>query len=123
MSRTGAVTLQFADSEYEFRLRLKQLMELDEKFEAGPAFMLTEFASGKWRLPWVRDIIRLGLIGGGETPAKAFALVRDYVDDRPLLETALHAQAILSAAVIGFEGDETVEKPEALAEQMPTGHA
>lgn len=113
MSRLGAVTLQFGDDEYSFRLRMAQLMELDEKTEVGPQYMLIEFSAGKARVPWIREIIRLGLIGGGKTPTEAFTIVKRYVDERPIVESTLHAQAILAAAVVGMPEDTPPEKQEA----------
>lgn len=72
------------------------------------------------RVPWVREIIRLGLIGGGLKPTEANALVKNYVDQRPFMESVLHAQAILSAAVVGFPEDAPTEKSQAPAETTPT---
>lgn len=113
MSRLGAVDLQFGDGEYSFRLRMAQLIELDEKFEVGPQKMLVDFSNNSARVPHVREIIRLGLIGGGMKPSEAFALVKNYVDQRPLMESVMHAQVILAAAVVGLPEDEPPGKPEA----------
>ncbi len=120
MSRLGAVTLQFGDGEYEFRLRIKQLIELDEKCEVGPQAMLNGLLGDTWRLAHVREIIRLGLIGGGLTPKEAYDLVKRYVDERPLQESAQHALVILAAAVVGMPEDSVPEKSQAPAE---TGEA
>lgn len=113
MSRLGAVDLQFGDGEYPFRLRMAQLIELDEKFEIGPQRMLIDYGSNDGRIPWTREIIRLGLIGGGMKPAEAFALIKNYVDQRPIMESVMHAQAILAAAVVGLPEDEPPGKSEA----------
>lgn len=113
MSRLGAVDLQFGDGEYPFRLRMAQLIELDEKFEIGPQRMLIDYSNDDARAPWTREIIRLGLIGGGMKPSDAFAKVKNYVDQRPLIESVMHAQVILAAAVVGLPEDEPPGKPEA----------
>jgi hypothetical protein len=113
MSRLGAVDLQFGDGEYSFRLRMAQLIELDEKFEVGPQRMLIDFANDGARVTHVREIIRLGLIGGGMKPPEAYTLVKNYVDQRPLMESVMHAQVILAAAVVGLPEDEPPGKPEA----------
>lgn len=120
MSRLGAIDLEFGDGEYSFRLRMAQLIELDEKTEVGPQRMLLDFSDCNGRVPWVREIIRLGLIGGGLKPTEANALVKNYVDQRPFMESVLHAQAILSAAVVGFPEDAPTEKSQAPAETTPT---
>lgn len=115
MSRLGAVTLEFADGEYPFRLRMAQLIELDETCQVGPQRMLIDFAESNGRTKWIREIIRLGLIGGGLKPVEASRLVKSYVDERPLMESVLHAQVILSAAVVGMPEDSPPEKLEAPA--------
>lgn len=121
MSRLGAVTLEFADGEYPFRLRMAQLIELDETCGVGPQKMLIEYSEANGRVKWTREIIRLGLIGGGLEPVKASRLVKDYVDERPLMESLLHAQAILGAAIVGMPDDAPPEKFEApTTEARPT---
>lgn len=123
MSRLGAVDLQFGDGEYPFRLRMAQLIELDEKFEVGPQRMLIDFGNDNGRVPWTREIIRLGLIGGGMKPAEAFAKVKNYVDQRPFMESVMHAQVILASAVVGLPEDEPPgksEAPETETEETPT---
>lgn len=113
MSRLGAVDLDFGDGTYSFRLRMRELIELDEKCEVGPQKMLIEMSDNNARVTWVREIVRLGLIGGGEKPTDALKLVRNYVDERPFMESVLHAQAILGAAVVGFPDDAPPEKQQA----------
>ena len=48
-----------------------------------------------------REVIRLALIGGGTEPRKALALVKAYVEARPLLETFDLVAEILEAALFG----------------------
>ena len=60
----------------------------------------------------VREILRLGLIGGGMKPFEALAMVKRYVEERPLLESMLVAAAVMQAALAGVP-DDPVGKPQA----------
>lgn len=116
MSRLGQVTIEWADGEYAFALKIKQLIELQELCDAGPPYILTRLQSGVWRVNDVRETIRIGLIGGGMAPHEALKKVKRYVDEEPLAYNALVAQAIISDALYGApEGseDSPPEKPEA----------
>ncbi len=114
MSGLGQVNLTWGPGEATFRLRIKELIELDDIVGVGPQAMLTALADGTWRTRYVRETIRLGLIGGGMPPVDAHKLVVQYVDGRPLLESVLTAQAILAAALVGRpEEDEQRKKPPA----------
>lgn len=98
------VTLVWADGEHPFRLKLGQIVELQEKCDAGPHMIYMRVENGMWRVNDLRETIRLGLIGGGMKPDQATKLVRTYVDERPLLESRETALAILGAALVGPEG-------------------
>lgn len=101
MSRSAKVAFDWADGTHEFRLAVAQIEELQEKTSCGPYALLQRIASGTWMLGDVRETIRLGLIGGGMKPVDALRLVRDYVDERPLLESVAPARTILMAALMG----------------------
>ena len=116
MIRLGQVTIEWADGEYVFVLKIKQLIELQELCDAGPPYILTRLQSGVWRVNDVRETIRIGLIGGGMPPNEALKKVARYVDEEPLAYNALVAQTVISAALFGApEGSEDAppEKPEA----------
>lgn len=113
MSRRHAeVTLAWADGDYTFRLAIKQLMELQDKCNAGPAFILSRLMQGTWFVNDIRETVRLGLIGGGMDPAAALKLVRWYVEERPLAESIMLAKALLMAVILPIE-DDPLGKPEA----------
>ena len=114
MSRNGEITLNFADSEARtFRLAIGQLLELQDKCNAGPAEIATRLQDGRWRVEDVTETIRLGLIGGGMSPAEANTLVRRYVHERPLLESIMYAQAIIMSALIGDPKEQVGKKRKA----------
>lgn len=97
------VTLTWGDGEHTFRLPIAQLLELQEKTDAGPLELFLRIHSGRWRVQDLRETIRLGLVGGGMKPAEAVALVRRYVDDRPLAESVPVALEVIQAAIAGPE--------------------
>lgn len=116
MSRSGQITLEWGDGEHVFALKIKHLIELQEKCDAGPPYILARLTQSQWHVEDVRETIRLGLIGGGLEAHKALRLVADYVDDAPIAYHALTAQAVLSAALFGApEGQEDAPpgKPQA----------
>lgn len=112
MSRSAEVTLTWADGDYLFALKWAQLIELQEKTEAGPYFVLGRLGDGTWRIGDISEVIRLGLIGGGMAPIAALGLVRRYVEARPPMENLQTAQAILAVALMGSP-DESVGKADA----------
>jgi len=116
VSRAGQISINWGDGEHTFALKIKQLIELQEKCDAGPPFILSRLEGGSWRVNDVRETIRLGLIGGGASVTDALKLTINNVDDQPLGQNALFAQVILSAALFGApEGleDAPPEKPTA----------
>jgi hypothetical protein len=126
MTRDASITLDFADGEHVFRLRYGELMQLQDACDAGPIWilnrMLTPNADNRgWRIQDVSQVLRLGLIGGGLEPLKALRLVREYVEMRPPMENLLHAQAVLSAALMGAP-DEALKKS-ATEEERPESEA
>jgi hypothetical protein len=106
VSRDASITLTWADGDYVFRLGYGELMQLQEACDAGPMWILSRLQmptaeNRGWRVQDVAHVLRLGLIGGGLDPIKALRLVREYVEARPPMESLRHAQAVLSAALVG----------------------
>lgn len=114
MSRDAKITLDWADGTHDFRLAWRQLVELQEKCDAGPNVVLQRLYDGTWKVQDILETIRVGLIGGGMKPADALRLVRIYVEERPPLENVLVAQAILGAGLMGAPD-------EALGKQVAPG--
>lgn len=115
MTRSAEVSFDWADGNHTFALKWGQLIELQEKCDAGPYVVLQRLGDNEWRMEDVSETIRLGLIGGGMTPVAAKALVDRYVKERPPVESITPAQVILAAALIGAP-EEVLEKPSAEAE-------
>lgn len=86
MNTSAEVLLKWADGEYTFRLRIKEIDELQRICGAGVGDIAMRVVHGR---PYYRDMydtIRLGLIGGGLAPVKAKELVDMYVDGRPIAD-------------------------------------
>ncbi|MGQ3674256.1 gene transfer agent family protein [Xanthobacter sp. TB0139] len=93
------VTRPWGDGDTTFRLTLDGLLELQDKVDSGPLAIALRLQGDDWRVEDVRETLRLGLIGGGKTPAQALALVARYVDRRPLLENVPVAREVIYAAL------------------------
>lgn len=119
MSRDAKVDLDFADGTYTFRLAWGQLIELQEKCDAGPYVILSRLDGIEWRMQDISETIRLGLIGGGLEPAKALRMVRRYVEECPPLESLMIARGVLAVALMGAP-DEPVGEPSAADQQSPS---
>ncbi|MFZ5674281.1 MAG: gene transfer agent family protein [Pseudomonadota bacterium] len=117
MSRDAAISLKWADGTYRFRLSIGQIRELQEKVDAGPAWVLDRIRTGGWRVDDLRETIRLGLIGGGAKPGDALKLVERYVDTQPLADSVAPAMVILSAALFGAPDGERPGKRKAAERQ------
>lgn len=106
MAKAGTIELIWADGEYPFRLGIGQLRELQDKTTCGPLELFRRLGQGTWRVDDVRETLRVALIGGGMKPDDALRLVRLYVDERPLTESVLPAQAVLMMALYGNAEDQ-----------------
>jgi hypothetical protein len=102
----GLITKDFADGTYSFRLAYGQWLELQEALNCGPLELYVNLLQRKWRVQHLREIIRIGLIGGGTNPADALRLVKRYVEDRPIIESVQLALEIVAASLTLPEGAE-----------------
>jgi Phage tail tube protein, GTA-gp10 len=59
----------------------------------------------RWRVDDVAHVLRVGLIGGGMPAPQAVDLVTRHIDEWPLIESALVAQAVIMAALAGSQDD------------------
>lgn len=108
------VDLTWSGGEHRFLLTIELLRALQTACDAGPAWVASRLAGGKWYVDDVIQPIRLGLEGGGLEKEEARLLVRKHVESRPLTESVLTAQAILMSALYGAE-----EEPSDAGEQKP----
>ena len=101
MIKSRAHTVWFGDAEREFRLTPPLIIELEIKCNVGIGGLCRRLFAGDFRFQELTEIIRLALIGGGETPLRASQLVDAYVNSRPLGETFPLAVAILECLFFG----------------------
>lgn len=108
MSLDIGVTDDWADGTYTFRLGVKQLDELQDITGIGAELLYYRFTTPtqserNWKTRWMRETIRLALIGGGTEPTKAEKLCRIYVDDEPKLPNLTYAIGALGGALLGVK--------------------
>jgi hypothetical protein len=126
----GSVTLQFGDGEYSFRLAYGQFRELQEivnrwRISAGiPAVGALDLAQalqrgGAWPED-AREVIRLGLIGGGMKADRALVMVKRHVENKPFFPSMLLAQAILMTALVGPPADPVGKEPAPIEPETAT---
>ncbi|QRE74118.1 gene transfer agent family protein [Methylobacterium aquaticum] len=110
MSRDGHIDLALEETTHRFRLAIGDLEALQEATGAGPAALLHRFHAGRlYRFRDVRDVLRLGLIGGG-TPVPQAHAVAERLDGLPCIPLIAKAALVLAAALEGTE-DERVGRP------------
>lgn len=97
------VDLTWAGGEHTFLLTIDLMRALQDRCDAGPAWVLSRLTSNHWRVDDVVSTIRFGLEGGGLAKDEARKLTRIFVEERPLSESVLTAQAILMHALYGEE--------------------
>lgn len=104
--------------EHEFALNIGQLRALQKACDAGPEEILSRIWGGTWRVDDLVEVIRIGLIGGGEVDAKdAGLLVAGLIDKHPVLQFKPIAQDILMHALVGEVDDKVGEHQGALNPQ------
>jgi|CXWL01.1.fsa_nt_gi hypothetical protein len=104
-AKHGTLVADWGDGTQTFRLGLPEIEELEAKANRGAFAILRRLRDGEATLAEYRETIRLGLIGAGMDPAGALRMVRRYLDERPLPESAGMALAILLAGMARVEGD------------------
>lgn len=103
MSGHGDVTFHWGDGEHTFRLGLKEVRELQDnpRINIGPLALFHRIERDDWFIDDLREVIRIGLIGGGMKPDQASKLIARYFDDFPPSDHKIPAMTILSAFLIG----------------------
>jgi hypothetical protein len=91
----------FGDATRIFKITPCLIVELERKTGAGIGGLCRRLFAGEFQHSDIIQTIRLALIGGGEKPESADALVAAYAADRPLSETYPLAVSILEALWFG----------------------
>src|SRR5262245_15845106 len=103
MSLDITVTQEWADGTYSFRLGCPELDTLQDITGVGPAELFRRLHVHEWRRKDIRETIRLGLVGAGTEAVQALKLVKQYVDDKPLLANRILALTIVEAVLQGVK--------------------
>lgn len=102
----GRATFDWGDKEHTFRLTYKGICELEAKIDRGIVWLYNELQRGEAKLEHIREVHRLGLIGGGMEPPEAIQLVRRYIEDAPnILVNTSSAKKILMPVLLEPKGD------------------
>ena len=125
LTSKAEVTLEWADGEYPFALKGKQIEELQAICKHGFGAIYGRVMRGEWYYADLFHTVRLGLIGGGMGAVEANRMCMAYVDGVPLAagpnSPLIVAQAILGASVMGVASREGKPKPEATAATSTSG--
>lgn len=97
------------DGERDFHLTPALIVELEQKTGAGIGALFNRMIARDFRFGDIVETVRLGLIGGGASPAEAHRLVTSYVHDRPLAEALPIALSILEAIWFGKPAETVAE--------------
>jgi|SRR6187397_1034257 hypothetical protein len=126
----GTVALQFGDAEYSFRIAFGQWRELQESVNKprleigepplGPMALLRALLEGNAWPHDVREVIRLGLIGGGMKSDRALVLVKRHVETGAYFTHMPTARTILQTAMFGPPDDQVGKEPAPAAERTAT---
>lgn len=115
-NRSGKTELPFGNDTHIFKLGYGQIKEIQDTTNAGIAFILDSLLHGTWKIEYIRETIRCGLVGGGMSPGDAMRMVKTYVEDTesyPIGDNIPIAASILAAAICGAEEEDKGKKPEA----------
>ncbi|SOE08489.1 tail tube GTA-gp10-like protein [Hoeflea halophila] len=102
----------FGDGEKTFAFPTRDLIEeLERKTSIGIGGLFERFRVSTYSLADILEILRIGLIGGGTSPADASQLVAVYGVGRPLTEVFAIADGVISALFFGTgeAADDTAE--------------
>lgn len=117
MTASALVRLFFGEGDFDFRLPIGALQELEDvraprlaAFGFGPGEascerILGRLHSGCALIAEVREVLRLGLVHGGMEKMAAHDLVARHLSEGSLLECARIAHAVLGAALVGAPDD------------------
>ena len=111
MAEPPSFTTFVGDGEYKLCLPPELIEELERKLNAGIGGIAKRLFSSDFRHAEITETIRLALIGGGERPQTAAALVSTYIAPRPIIETLPLAIATLETVWFGRPQQDDEGKP------------
>lgn len=120
---SAEVVLPFGDGEHLFALKWKQIEHLEKLCDASVSEIASRVIGMRPRLVDIRNVILLGLEGGGMPPVQASQMVERYLDGRPIAglgdpESPL-AVAVKIVSAMWFGVEDIVSPGEAQAGESP----
>jgi hypothetical protein len=125
----GTVTLIFGGAEYPFRIAFGQWRELQESVNkarieigepaVGPMSLFRALLDGNAWPHDVREVIRLGLIGGGMKPERALVLVKRHIEAAAYYDVLPAARIVLQYSMFGPPNDPVGKAPTPAAPETP----
>ncbi len=114
-AQRGGIVETIGDATYSFKLRNREIERFEDKHRG--IFDLWDGFFSRGQKPTskeVRDLVALGLVGGGMKDAQADAVINECTPE-DLMRLYQIAQAVLGVAFMPDVGDETEvkKKPEA----------
>ena len=100
---TTEVRQFFGDGQYAFKLTTPMILELERTTGTGIGGLCKRLFNSDFKLLEITEVIRLGLIGAGEKPETAKALVNAYLSNQPLGTAYPLAVTILEALMFGVD--------------------
>lgn len=97
--------LFLGEGEFDFALRIDELIELEQLTGDGIGMTHSRLSSGAYRIADLRGVIRLGLIGAGADKKEAHDLTTRHVKEGYLADCVLVARAVTGAAIVGSEDE------------------
>ena len=122
--RDARINAFFGDGDHDFRLGIGELRELQEKCGVGPGVLEKRLRtlSNDWRVDDVREVLRVGLCGGGMKPPTAHLLVTRYVDELPAWADNVElAHRVVISAFVGSQLEEGGDQDMPGKSDDPTG--
>lgn len=116
MSRSGRVELFFGDGKRFFALTIEGMEAVQEACDAGPEYLIAQLQAGTYRLAAVRETLRWGMIGAGDTATDAAIALEKWAGPGALAQWKAQAVTILAAFLYGAPDED-----DALGEDPPPG--
>lgn len=91
----------FGDADHDFRLTPPLILELERVTNAGIGALSRRFFAGEFRHQELLEVMRLGLIGGGESPQTAASLTSTYAATMPVMELYGIALPVIETVMFG----------------------
>jgi hypothetical protein len=119
VSADGSAVLVWGDGPNKFRFAIGEFRELQERINerririgapvVGPMSLLATLRAKDAWPDDVRDVLRIGLVGGGMPIKDAHRRLVLYFDNKPPLEHMLTAYAALFAGLVGVPEESGVD--------------